>query len=88
LVEYLKNTLPQLPDVNVDVLVHKYGLTTKDAITLLSFDDGERLDYYMDVVADSVRLTNEQQDGASLQALGKIAGNWYVESVGSCMEFG
>lgn len=58
--------------------MRKYGLTTKDAITLLSFDDGERLEYYMDVVADSVNLVNERQDEASLQALGKITGNWYA----------
>lgn len=58
--------------------MHNYGLTTKDAITLLSFDDGERLEYYMDVVTESVRLAEEQQEGASLKTLGKIAGNWYV----------
>ena len=74
-------TLPKLPDVNVDTLVHDYGLTTKDAITLLSFDDGERLEYYMDVVADSVSLAHERHDDASLQALGKIAGNWYAKPI-------
>ncbi|EUC37294.1 hypothetical protein COCCADRAFT_85809 [Bipolaris zeicola 26-R-13] len=83
LVEHLKNTLPKLPDVNVDVLVHNYGLTTKDAITLLSFDDGERLEYYMDVVTESVRLAEEQQDSALLQTLGKIAGNWVLMELGS-----
>ncbi|KAF5849289.1 hypothetical protein GGP41_006246 [Bipolaris sorokiniana] len=83
LVEHLKNTLPKLPDVNVDVLVHNYGLTTKDAITLLSFDDGERLEYYMDVVTESVRLAEEQQEGASLKTLGKIAGNWVLMELGS-----
>ncbi|KAJ6287085.1 GatB/GatE catalytic domain-containing protein [Bipolaris maydis] len=83
LVEHLKNTLPKLPDVNVDVLVHNYGLTTKDAITLLSFDDGERLEYYMDVITESVRLAKEQQDSASLKTLGKIAGNWVLMELGS-----
>lgn len=60
------------------MLVHKYGLTTKDAITLLSFDDGERLDYYMDVVSDVVRQCEEQQENVSLPSLGKITGNWQV----------
>lgn len=32
----------------------------------------------MDVVTESVRLAEEQQDSALLQTLGKIAGNWYV----------
>lgn len=63
----------------MDTLVHEYGLSTKDAITLLSFDDGERLEYYMDVVADAVNLAHERQDDASLQAIGKISGNWYAK---------
>lgn len=62
------------------MLVHQYGLTTKDAMTLLSFDDGERLEYYLDVVANSMRLAHERQDDASLPTLGKIVGNWYVST--------
>ena len=60
------------------MLVRNYGLTTKDAITLLSFDDGERLEYYLDVVAELARQANERQDDSALQALGKMAGNWYA----------
>lgn len=60
------------------MLVHRYGLTTKDAITLLSFDDGERLEYYMDVLNDLTWQCEEQQEDISLPALGKITGNWQV----------
>lgn len=71
--------MPKLPDVNVDTLVQNYGLTTKDAITLLSFGDGERLEYFLDVVAELVRQANERQEDITSQALGKIAGNWYAQ---------
>ena len=78
LVTHLKSTIPELPDDTVSRIQGMYGLSPKDAKTIYSLDDGERLEYYMDVVADSVRLANERQGDASLQALGKISGNWYA----------
>lgn len=54
----------------------KFGLSMKDAKTLVGLDTGDRLDYYFDVV----KILNEQtkaEEQASLK-LGKAAGNWYV----------
>jgi len=59
------------------MLAKSYGLTTKDAITLLSMDDGERLEYYLDVIRCLVRQTEHEKD-VPLETLGKITGNWYV----------
>lgn len=74
--EHLRNTLPKLPDVNVDMLANIYGLTTKDAITLLSLDDGERLEYYLNVIHCLVRQTEHAEKYVLLETLGKITGNW------------
>jgi Asp-tRNA(Asn)/Glu-tRNA(Gln) amidotransferase B subunit len=39
LISHLKLSLPKLPDTMVETLAAEYGLTTKDAGTLLSLDD-------------------------------------------------
>lgn len=64
--------------MNVDMLANTYGLTTKDAITLLSMDDGERLEYYLDVIRCLVRQNEQHEKDVPLETLGKITGNWYV----------
>jgi aspartyl-tRNA(Asn)/glutamyl-tRNA(Gln) amidotransferase subunit B len=58
------------------MLANTYGLTTKDAITLLSLDDGERLEYYLDVITYLVRESNQHKKDVPLETLGKMTGNW------------
>lgn len=67
--------MPELPDATLNHLVQRYGLTSKDALTLLSLDDGERLDYFLCVVEHVKALTGNEDD-ASTSALGKMSGNW------------
>tara|TARA_R110002003_G_scaffold2027_6_gene23900 strand:- start:9043 stop:9255 length:213 start_codon:yes stop_codon:yes gene_type:complete len=59
----------------IDTLTQKYGLSTKDAVTLLSLDDGERLDYFFDVMA---KLRGSHIPEADQAHLGRVAGNWCV----------
>ncbi|KAF2402136.1 hypothetical protein EJ06DRAFT_520215 [Trichodelitschia bisporula] len=72
LVARLRETLPALPDELSDELTTKFGLTIKDAKTLLSLDDGDRLDYYFDVV---------DQLGGHADS-GRVAGNWVLHELG------
>jgi aspartyl-tRNA(Asn)/glutamyl-tRNA(Gln) amidotransferase subunit B len=60
--------------VNMLVGGQYYGLTSKDASTLLLLDDGERLDYYFDVV-ESLKSTYSRNEEV-LARVGKVAGNW------------
>jgi aspartyl-tRNA(Asn)/glutamyl-tRNA(Gln) amidotransferase subunit B len=78
LIHHLRNTLPPLSDDCIGTLVNNqsYSLTSKDASTLLSLDDGERLDYYYDVVEQLQTIFHNQPD--ILQRAGKATGNWYV----------
>ena len=58
----------------------KYGLTTKDALTLMTLDNGDRLDYFMGVVQLlKSELVHKEKD-ISTSTVGKLAGNWYVLS--------
>jgi aspartyl-tRNA(Asn)/glutamyl-tRNA(Gln) amidotransferase subunit B len=59
----------------IELLTEQYGLSKKDAGTLLSLDDGDRLDYFFDVVAQLGGFDLGEVDQGHL---GKVAGNWYV----------
>jgi len=63
-------------DDSLNVLVDEYGLTSKDANTLLVLDHGNRLDYYFSVV-ESLKITFAE-NAEGLARVGKVAGNWYV----------
>ncbi|KAL5389184.1 hypothetical protein DPSP01_002498 [Paraphaeosphaeria sporulosa] len=83
LVDHLRQTLPALSDETVSTLVDgtTYGLTAKDASTLILLDDGDRLDYYFDVV-EHLRSTFSKRSEV-LTRLGKVAGNWVLMELGA-----
>lgn len=77
LVTKLKDTLPQLPDDVVNDLTLNYGLTLKDAKTLATLEDGQRLDYYDEVVKKFNQLSpsNKSKD----KTWTKEIANWYAQ---------
>lgn len=101
LVEWIKGTMPELPDQTLKRLVKpvdggqvgevgeaegegvgEYGLTVKDAGTLMAWDNGARVGYYEEVV----RLVREEllregvTDQKALKDVGRVVGNWYILS--------
>ncbi|KAF2274830.1 uncharacterized protein EI97DRAFT_434732 [Westerdykella ornata] len=83
LVQHLKSSMPLLSDDVIEMLVDpkRYGLTAKDAGTLVVLDDGDRLDYYLEVVEILRRIFSE--DFAALSRVGKMAGNWVLMELGA-----
>ncbi|KAF1973391.1 hypothetical protein BU23DRAFT_554380 [Bimuria novae-zelandiae CBS 107.79] len=83
LVDHLQQTLPALSDETVSTLVDSstYGLTIKDANTLILLDDSDRLDFYYDVVEHLRTIFSEQPQIVS--RLGKVAGNWVLMELGA-----
>lgn len=59
----------------------QYGLTPKDAGTLLILDDGDRLEYYFDVV--QILRNVFADDSTNLSRVGKVAGNWVLMELGA-----
>lgn len=83
LVEHLQNTLSMGSDEAIDMLIDpsQYGLSTKDASTILVLDDGHRLDYYFDIVKHlQSEFANEPHH---LSRIGKMAGNWVLMELGA-----
>ena len=55
-----------------------YGISEKDARILVSSDDGDMLDYYMDVVYLIKEALSAEDD--KLQKIARLVGNWYILS--------
>lgn len=64
--------------------MEKYGLSTKDAGTLLSFDNGDRLEYFFEVTNQLARARDIKPSDKEFSVLGKTAGNWYVRIAHAC----
>jgi aspartyl-tRNA(Asn)/glutamyl-tRNA(Gln) amidotransferase subunit B len=69
------------PDDTMKVLLDsaEHKLSEKDAATLLHIDDGERLDYYLDVLSQLKSLRECQtRDGqnSGIKPKPQLAGNW------------
>jgi len=80
LVDFLKTTLPPLPDDKVAYLENRYGLSEKDAKTFVDLDEGERIDF----LEQAVICMNAH--GGTVEAeqikTGRLAGNWILHELG------
>ena len=83
---HLKTTLPTLPDQTLEMLTQDetYNLTMKDAKTLLALDDGDRLDYYIEVV-DLVSQHLGQVHDTTKLPIGRTTGNWVLHELGGLL---
>ncbi|KXL47788.1 hypothetical protein M433DRAFT_131778 [Acidomyces richmondensis BFW] len=80
LVEFVKKTLPPLPDETVAYLKNYYGLSEKDAKTFVDLDEGERIDFLEQVV----KCMNDRAgiEKADQIKIGRLAGNWILHELG------
>ncbi|EQL36271.1 glutamyl-tRNA(Gln) amidotransferase subunit B, mitochondrial [Blastomyces dermatitidis ATCC 26199] len=80
----LQMKMPLLPDALFQMLVRnpKYKLSTADAKTMIELDDGQRLEYYQDVVDILIGL---QTDLSADFSGGKAVGNWVLHELGGLL---
>ena len=78
LIQYLESTIGILPDEEIALLTDTYGLTTKDALTLVSLNNGCRAEYFYNVVDQLASLSGDKD----LRRLGKLSGDWVLHSLG------
>lgn len=84
-VEWLLQTMPELPDEMMARLSKPvkdggaYGLTVKDAHTLMGWDSGARVPYFEEIVG-KVRdlLAKEGERGDMVIDAGRVVGNWFA----------
>jgi len=85
LVEHLRKTLPELPDSAVLRSVNDFGLSMKDAKTLFSLDDGERLEYCAETIELVQAKLSAQDDGQDQAKVGKLVANWVLHEIGGLL---
>ncbi|KAM3086375.1 hypothetical protein ACMFMG_000512 [Clarireedia jacksonii] len=78
LINHLQKTLGVSPDEELKILTKGYGLTMKDAISLVSLNDGGRVDYFRDVVDSLMAM----KPGENVHRFGKLASNWVLHEMG------
>ncbi|WPH04317.1 Hypothetical protein R9X50_00720600 [Acrodontium crateriforme] len=81
LVEFLRSGMPELPDETVARVEREYGLSTKDAKTIVALDDGDRLEYMEEVV----ELLTERVSTFDKARAGKLAANWILHELGGLL---
>ncbi|KAM3565601.1 hypothetical protein MY1884_000134 [Beauveria asiatica] len=82
LVQHLQESLAVLPDKELDSLVADYGLTAKDALSLITVDNGARVQYFyrvLDLVGEMVRESGAEPD---LKSYATLVGNWVIHELG------
>ncbi|KAI1171548.1 GatB/GatE catalytic domain-containing protein [Nemania sp. FL0916] len=88
LVAHLRATMGELPDEVIDGLIRDFGLSTKDAMSLVALNSGLRLEYFWAVV-DLLRSQLQPDDAATTpqqqqqqQACFQLAANWILHELG------
>ncbi|KAI0121791.1 GatB/GatE catalytic domain-containing protein [Daldinia grandis] len=82
LVSHLRESMGELPDAEVDELIQRFGLTPKDALSLVVLDGGNRVEYFWNIVD---LLTNRfGPDSASPEYISgyQLAANWILHELG------
>ncbi|KAK3313229.1 GatB/GatE catalytic domain-containing protein [Apodospora peruviana] len=84
LVRHLAETMGTFPDVEIDQLVGNYGLSTKDALSLMLLDNGARVQYFYNVL-DALEARLGGTEGSSKQ-YARLAANWCLHELGKLTE--
>lgn len=87
LVEHLRGTLGNSPDEELDALVAHYGLSEKDASTLVALDGGNRIEYFYNVVEDVSTRIGEAGGAIEIRPDGvpkhvSLVANWMLHELG------
>jgi aspartyl-tRNA(Asn)/glutamyl-tRNA(Gln) amidotransferase subunit B len=83
LVQFLRANSGVPPDKELQLLTQRYGLTMKDALTLMSLNDGGRAEYFYRVVTELSKL-HPDSDGP--KRFGRVTGNWVLHELGGLVD--
>ncbi|KAK4161899.1 Glutamyl-tRNA amidotransferase subunit B, mitochondrial [Cladorrhinum sp. PSN259] len=86
LVEYLGQSTGPLPDEEIDHLIQTYGLSPKDAFSLMLLDNGARIQYFYEVLGELEEQlgVGEAPEGSHKHAL--LVANWCLHELGKLTE--
>ncbi|CAM1504066.1 Fc.00g016570.m01.CDS01 [Cosmosporella sp. VM-42] len=85
LVNHLRATLAVSPDTELDKLIAHFGLTPKDALSLINLENGSRVLYFYKVLNSLERKLTADLAVAEmpdLKTYAGLAGNWIIHELG------
>jgi aspartyl-tRNA(Asn)/glutamyl-tRNA(Gln) amidotransferase subunit B len=83
LVEHLRASMGVLPDAEIEELVSRYGLSSKDAISLMLLDNGSRIQYFYNVLDAVEKRLQEEAPAVAAEAQHAIlVANWCLHELG------
>ncbi|KAK2043471.1 PET112 family protein [Colletotrichum somersetense] len=82
LVNHIRDSVKELPDAELAELIRDYGLTAKDALSLMPLDNGGRLEYFYKVVDELGKALAESGIEPDLRTYAPLVGNWILHEFG------
>ncbi|GAB1317477.1 Glutamyl-tRNA(Gln) amidotransferase subunit B, mitochondrial [Madurella fahalii] len=91
LIGSLADSMGVLPDAEIDMLIKRYGMSSKDALSLMMLDDGARIQYFYNVLEtleERLGLNGdaESETAGSGQRHALLAANWCLHELGKLTE--
>lgn len=83
LVQHLQDSLAVSPDAELDRLIAYFGLTPKDAVSLINLDNGARVQYFYRVLEAVEEMVKEDSHpDKDFKSYATLVGNWTVHELG------
>ncbi|KAF5010705.1 hypothetical protein FDECE_3165 [Fusarium decemcellulare] len=85
LVSHLRQSLAVSPDSELDTLIADYGLTAKDALSLINLENGSRVQYFYKVlksVEEKLQTDLTEAEMPEFKSYSTLVGNWIIHELG------
>ncbi|KAG5974999.1 hypothetical protein E4U58_002256 [Claviceps cyperi] len=88
LVRHLRSSLSVLPDIELDTLISEHGLSPRDALALITLDNGTRAQYYYKVLGALQNAFRAEASGSldttvlDLKSYATLTANWILHELG------
>ncbi|KAG6061556.1 hypothetical protein E4U17_001066 [Claviceps sp. LM77 group G4] len=88
LVHHLRSSLPVLPDIELNTLISEHGLSPRDALALITLDNGTRAQYYykvLEALQNAFRAENLVSLDTTLsdfKSYATLTSNWILHELG------
>ncbi|KAH7156890.1 GatB/GatE catalytic domain-containing protein [Dactylonectria macrodidyma] len=85
LVNHLRQSLAVSSDSELDTLISHFGLTPKDALSLINLENGARVQYFYKVLKsldEKLACDLTEIDVPHIKSYAPIAGNWIIHELG------
>ncbi|KAG6119617.1 hypothetical protein E4U14_005074 [Claviceps sp. LM454 group G7] len=87
-VRHLRSSLPVLPDTELDTLISEHGLSPRDALALITLDNGTRAQYYYKVLEALQNAFRAEASGSldttlsDFKSYAILTANWILHELG------